>query len=116
VKLDPDYVRELLMEIEGHPASSMLLDGTFGYSRDEKMVHHVAIMIDDQLLAETGQSSYRLTATGHRFLAAIRDEGIWTKTKAAVAETGGNATLEILKKIANRLLEKQLEKYLGDEQ
>ncbi|MDP3961387.1 MAG: DUF2513 domain-containing protein [Pseudorhodobacter sp.] len=37
-----------------------------------------------------------ITFDGHDYLDAIRDEGIWQKTKKAVVDTGGNATVEIL--------------------
>ena len=33
--------------------------------------------------------------------AYLRDKGIWEKTKKAVTETGGNATLEMVKIIAS---------------
>ena len=111
--IDEDFVRNLLLRIEAHPNSSMVLGETFGYSRDEKTVHHVAILIDDGLLAETGASSYRITAEGHRFLSAIRDEGIWEQTKSAVAETGGSASLDIFKKLATGFLKAKISKHTG---
>ena len=48
-------------------------------------------------LYQVSDSAYRLTSQGHDFIEAIRDKGIWEKTKEAVAETGGNASLGNIK-------------------
>ena len=55
----------------------------------------------------------RITFDGHDYLDAIRDEGIWNKTKQAVAETGGSATLEIVKSVAVGFLKTKIEKHTG---
>ena len=44
---------------------------------------------------------------------AMRDEGIWKRTKDVVAETGGNAALEIVKAIAVGLLKQKIAKHTG---
>ena len=55
----------------------------------------------------------RFSFTGHDDLDAIRDEGIWNKTLNAVAETGGSATLEMVKALATGFLKKTLELHIG---
>ena len=67
------------------------------------------------VLTGTGEGTYRLSNQGHDFIEAIRDKGIWEKTKKAVTETGGNATLEMVKIIASGFLKEKLSKHTGIE-
>jgi len=55
----------------------------------------------------------RITFAGHDYLDAVRSESIWQETKNAVAETGGNATLEILKALAVGFLKKKISQQTG---
>ncbi|WP_417279242.1 DUF2513 domain-containing protein [Celeribacter sp.] len=56
-----------------------------------------------------------VTFEGHDYLDAIRDEGIWSKTKNAVAETGGSASIEIVKALAVGFLKKKISQHTGME-
>jgi len=56
-----------------------------------------------------------MTSQGHDYLDAIRNDGIWQRTKEAVAETGGSAALEIIKAVALGLVKQKLEKHTGIE-
>lgn len=80
---------------------------------ERKRVGHIYLLTDAGLMIQVGHSSYRLTNEGHDYLESIRDEGIWSKTKKAVAETGGNATLEIIKDLAIGFLKKQISDRTG---
>ena len=64
-------------------------------------------------MTQVNDHVFRMTNQGHDYLDAIRDNGIWTKTKAAVAETGGSATLEIVKALALGFLKKKIETHTG---
>lgn len=78
---------------------------------DAGLISKDEIILDSSgRLAET---DYRLTNYGHDFLDAMRDEGIWSRTKDAVAQSGGNATLEIVKTIATGFLKKQIRDRTG---
>ena len=68
-------------------------------------------MSDEGLVAEVSDGTFRLTSAGHDYLGAIRSEGIWQETKSVVAETGGSATLEIMKQLAIGFLKKKLEEH-----
>lgn len=93
----------------------MMPGDTIGASAEARRLRgHVLLLMDAGYVATVGKGTFRLTSLGHDYIAAIRDESIWQKTMANVRESGGNATLEIIKRIANRLLEQQLEKYLGN--
>lgn len=64
---------------------------------------------------DTRHHWYRMTASGHDYLDAIRDEGIWKRTTAAVTETGGSASVEILKALATGFLKKKISRHTGIE-
>ncbi|MFP1644406.1 DUF2513 domain-containing protein [Pontitalea aquivivens] len=115
MKRDDDFIRTLLLRFEADQDWLQLMTGdTSGASRDElRERYHVLLMMDQGLMAPVGRSTMRMTAAGHDFLDAIRDQGIWSKTKEAVAETGGNASLEILKSLALGLLKKKISQHTG---
>ena len=100
---------------------------------EQKREYHVGLLRDNQFVAfknerlepygKGGTSlqgrrqirSLEVTATnsGHDFLEAIRDNTIWNSTKTAVAEIGGGATLDIIKRLAIGLLKTKIEKHTG---
>ena len=43
----------------------------------------------------------------------MRDEGIWNRTKEAVAQSGGNATLEIITQLGVAFLKKKVRDHTG---
>ena len=109
MKRDNDYLRELLFKIQNADDDLFYAIITMGMSPDERKEHyHVQLLCDEGLLFQVSDSAYRLTSQGHDFIESIRDKGIWEKTKEAVAETGGNATLEMVKAIASGFLKKKL--------
>lgn len=114
MKRDDDYLRELLMEIESHEHCLFLVIRTMGRgSPQEEKWFHAQLLCDQGYLFQESDSAYRLTAQGCEFLDSIRDEGVWSKTKQAVAETGGNATLEITKNLASGFLKKKIADHTG---
>ena len=46
---------------------------------------------------EYGTYYFTVTWTGQDYLQAIRDQDVWDKVKRAVAESGGSATMELVK-------------------
>lgn len=119
MKRDNDYLRKLLFKIESSDNYLIFVPLTFGMSDEQhKEYYHVQLLCDAGYLVklnETKNSGYRLTSQGHDFIEAIRDKGIWEKTKDAVAETGGNATMDILKTLAQGLLRKKVAEHTGIE-
>ena len=53
-------------------------------------------------------SYVRLTAAGHDFLNAIRDETVWKKTQEKVSTVGGGVAINVLVAIATEFLKKKL--------
>ena len=114
MKRDQDYLRELLFEFEAQPDWLIVAFNAMNASPEQRQrLYHVQLLGDAGLVTEVGRSTCRLTNSGHDYIEAIRDEGVWSKTKAAVAETGGSATLEIVKSLAMGFLKKKIEKHTG---
>ena len=113
MKRDDDLIRELLLKYEAVDDWLLVLPGQSVSSTPEKRREfgHILLMGDEGLIAEVSDGTFRLTSMGHDYLEAIRSEGIWNDTKAVVAKTGGNATLEILKQLAVGFLKQKLEQH-----
>ena len=108
MKRDDDLMRDLLLEFEQQDDWLLLLPQTLDMSQAEReRIGHVYLLCDAGLVSPYGKHTYRITNDGHDFLEAIRDEGLWQKTKDTVSETGGNATLEIVKALAIGFFEKE---------
>ena len=101
MKRDQELIRSLLFKYED--AAEWLLDAP-GVVQDpdeeeEREAYHVELMVDAGLLTYVSEYTMRLTSKGHDYLDAIRDDGIWKKTKEGAAAVGG-ATLGIMVEIA----------------
>ncbi|WP_040650425.1 DUF2513 domain-containing protein [Roseovarius sp. 217] len=114
MKRNDDFLREMLIEFEEQEDFLILDKNVMGASKeDRRWQYHLNLLEDQRLVTPVGRGTYRMTASGHDFLEAIRDDGLWQKTKDAVSETGGNATLEILKTLAVGLLKKKISQHTG---
>jgi hypothetical protein len=115
VKRDEEYIRKLLFEYESNDEWLLLIPGSTNDagSEERRERYHVLLLMDAGLLVQVGRDTFRISNLGHDYLDAIRDEGIWQKTKAAVVETGGNASLEIIKAIALGFLKSKIEQHTG---
>ena len=114
MKRDDDFLRELLFQLEEYDAPHFIVPNTLDGSNSKKL-HHIRILCDYGYVEQLNEHAYRLTAHGHDFIESIRDESVWIKTKAAVAETGGNATIEMVKKLATGFLKKKISDHTGIE-
>ena len=115
MKRDDDFIRALLLAYEEEDDWLILIPGeTKGASSEEwRERGHILIMMDEGLLDRVGNGTMRITAAGHDYLNAIRSDGIWDKTKAAVAQTGGSATIELLKALATGFVKKKIQEHTG---
>ena len=110
MKRDNDLIRKILLDLESD-TDWVGLPSDDGEDSDRELYHY-KLLCDAGLLTQE-EFGFRLTNAGHDFIEAMRDEGIWKKTKDAVAQTGGNATLEIVKQIATEFLKKQIKDRTG---
>ena len=112
MKRDNDYIRELLFEFEGNDSYLKIVPWMYGMSDEQEKEHyHVQLLCDAGYIVkslDTKYSGYRLTSQGHDFIEAIRDKGIWEKTKKKIADIGGNVTLDMVKTIAIGFLEQTI--------
>jgi predicted secreted protein len=113
VKRDDDYLRKLLFEFEAQEDWLIIAVETLSMSQEErKRQYHVLLATDAGFVAQAGKYTYRLTAAGHDFLDAVRNEGIWEKTKEGAATVGGT-TLGIMKDIAVAYVKQAAAEKLG---
>ncbi len=115
MKRDNDYIRQLLFEMEASEGYGF--DASKGFSNRVaiKRVYHMELLCDAGLAKDLNHGFHRLTNAGHDFLDAMRDEGVWQRTKDTIATAGGNATLDILKQIALGYLKTQIKEKTGVE-
>lgn len=126
MKRNMDLIRSLLFEIEKkHDGSGreVKIDlSQFPNKTSEVVTEHLFIL-DDGGYIEGKNASYmggrkymvlRMTAVGYDFLDLIRDEKIWSQTKAAGKAAGG-FTLDLLGQLAKGFLKTKIEKYTGIE-
>lgn len=122
MKLDPDCIRDILLEIENtcsyhkifsYPCNSEFLDK---YDEDVVM-YHVRQCHLSGLLHKTsfylggGCSVMDLTPEGHKFLADIRSDTNWNRTKDIAKSVGSmslNAITDISAKVIAQLISKQM--------
>ncbi len=116
MKRDDEYLRQILLEVEDQEDFLLLVRKVMAASaNDRRKQYHVELLCDAGLMSQVSESGYRMTSAGHDYLDAIRSEGIWNKTKEAVAETGGSVPLEIMKQLAKGFLKKKIERHTGIE-
>ena len=114
MKRDDEFLRELLLEIEASNDHLVFVHRTMdGGDLQNKQWFHAQLLCDDGYLSQESDAAYRLTAQGCDLIDSIRDEGIWNKTKGAVAETGGSATLDIILGLARGFLKKKIADHTG---
>ena len=114
MKRDNDLIRDLLMEFEAREDFLIVVAPHLSMSLDERQRwYHVELMCDAGLMTPVGKGTFRITHQGHDFLEATRDQGAWERTKAAVSQTGGNATLDILKQISVAFLKRKIKDHTG---
>lgn len=118
MKRDLDVFRHILLEVEKIEKPTLMKNILGPY--DEKTVSfHIDLLLDEKYIeahAERIRSKgvhgkYRLermTNAGHDFLDNIRNDTIWSKTKAEVLKVGESASLDIIKSIASKLILMQL--------
>ena len=114
MRRNQDLIREMLLEMEAEDGWVFIetLDGEG--DQTEERAYHRRLMSDGGLIDMSSiKHGYRMTSAGHDYLDAIRDEGLWAKTKATVAETGGNATLQIFINSASGFLRKKISDQTG---
>ncbi len=114
MKRDDDLLREMLIEFEAQQDWLSLMPQPIGMSEQDRIKYgHLNLLCNADMVTSVGKGTFRLTHAEYDYLEAVRDTGIWDKTKNAVSETGGSATPEILKPLATGLVNKKLSEHTG---
>ncbi|MDP2064005.1 MAG: DUF2513 domain-containing protein [Phaeovulum sp.] len=121
MKRDDDLIRKLLFEFESSDEWQFPISKISGEPPERNSrQYHIHLLCDlGYLVCFTGGIAeagvFRMTSQGHDFLDAVRDDGIWSRTKDAVRDTGGSATVEIVKALAMGFLKKKISQHTGIE-
>lgn len=111
MKRDMDLIRTILLEAEATAAEQAVVR-IDGYD-DSNYAYNVWLMeqaglVEAAVVRASGHIPikahvFSLTWAGHDFLDAVRNDSIWAKTKARVAETAGSASFDVLKAVASAI-------------
>ena len=109
MKLDYDLVRTMLLQIEedvdgviGHSIGSYCKEA-FSNNAHEQTKYHMKYLIDAGMIQATNGYFNDLTPAGHKFLADIRSETVWTKTKELSTKLGAGS-ISALSSIAGKVI------------
>lgn len=113
MKRDDDFIKQLLIEAEETDDSMLVIfDSLSKDDEDQKRFTHAKWLCDAGYFQEVQRGVFRMTNQGNDYLASIRNEGIWQKTKAAAASMGG-VSLGVMKDIAVAYAKQELSTRLG---
>ena len=123
--LNPDCVRDILIYVEENSdlrhivsiSPQSIPDELSKYSCDEVMYHIKQAELSSLLnvaswYLDGGCSIYYLLPEGHQFLADIREDNNWNKTKD-IAKSVGSNSLDSLKQIATGVITALVQSKLG---
>ncbi|MBW9169767.1 DUF2513 domain-containing protein [Clostridium estertheticum] len=126
MNLNPDCIRDILLTVEAndfgiHTTLEKLCDNLPDYENNE--IHYTClklseggylelttVLMSNSLMLDI-KSIDDLSFNGHEFLATIRSETNWSKTKS-VANEVGSFSLDILSKIAISVVSSMINKHI----
>lgn len=123
MKRDMDLVRCILIQVEGADGPVPLDALTCGRWSVPEVDYHVRMMAAHGLVDATLHEGYHgttimgtvdgLTWDGADYLDAIRDDGIWQKTKRVIADAVGSTTLSVIRDAACLVATQAIRAHLG---
>ncbi|WHQ80632.1 DUF2513 domain-containing protein [Ligilactobacillus animalis] len=126
MRLNPDCIRDILIFIEDNSTPSKVSDqkvclndmlDKFNYPI-EALIYHAQQLEMDSLITNisddfTGNFYVKdLTPDGHRFLANIRNDNSWSKTKEITRSIGG-FSIQMLKNVSESVIVALVKNKLG---
>lgn len=125
MKLNPDCIRDILIAVESLPNANYhsrfdeySIPNEFpNYTYDEVMYHIRQCELSGFFYKASGSISgsydvHDLSPLGHQFLADIRSDTIWSKTKSIAHQIGSNS-LDTLIKISTGVLAELIKQQLN---
>jgi hypothetical protein len=131
MKIDHEYLKGLLEAFEASdtPDTNIIELNEQGFNCEtDKFVFHMRLLEDRQLMTRTdGHRGFgavetldgkvhwavmplRLTAIGHDFLDALRNQEVWSTLKTGFKDASMGTLMTVSKELFNRALAKQLDK------
>lgn len=110
MRRDDDLIRSLMFEAEAAADWRLVETGAIELNPSREVgrrAYHLMLLCDAGLFTQVSKDTFRLTNVGHDWLAAVRDDTIWTKTKEAAGKVGG-ASLQIMGSIATGFVKQKL--------
>ena len=119
MKRDMDFIREILLQIEGREPKQSLEVKSEGRDRQE-IVGHVRLLQEARFVEATftgGPTAmvHRLTWDDHEFLDSVRDPTIWAKVTKRLKKVGGFASVDVIKTLAIAAIKEQIGLGGGDQ-
>lgn len=124
MKRDLDLIRDILLDIESAPSDSLTIyDLAKSHVASPDLVfYQIQLLKEAQFLKvrylmkvlTPDSKKYddirisRLTLQGHDYLDTVRNNEIWSKTKASIVKLGTSVAFSTITRIASRLLESSL--------
>nr|DAR17896.1 MAG TPA: YjcQ protein [Caudoviricetes sp.] len=124
MKRDLDLIRDILLDIESAPSDSIsIYDLAKNHNVSPDLVfYQIQLLKEAQFLKvrylmkvlTPDSKKYddirisRLTLQGHDYLDTVRNNEIWSKTKASIVKLGTSVAFSTITRIASRLLESSL--------
>jgi hypothetical protein len=113
MKRDDDFIRQMLLDLEASDELLLAIYRTHDETaEDRKRYQHAELLCDAGYFVSSKPGIFRMTNQGHDYLAAIRSDTVWNKTKK-MAESVGGVTLGIMRDTAIWYLKQEIEKKTG---
>lgn len=117
MKRDMDLWRRLLLDFEAVPANQRIDTPTYPEYDTATVNEHLELLIEAGLLhgqplrgmeGLVAVNVQRLTNHGHDFLANIRHETVWQRTKEKAKSAGGSISIDVVVAIASLYVKQYL--------
>ncbi|WP_412050248.1 DUF2513 domain-containing protein [Hoeflea sp. Naph1] len=113
MKRDDDYIRQLLLESEASSEPYLMAVQHLSMTTEEQKRHqHAELLCDAGFFEAVNKGVYRITNQGHDYLAAVRSDTVWNKTKESAGQLGG-VTLGIMRDLAVGYIKQEAKIKLG---
>jgi hypothetical protein len=117
MKRDMELFREVLLKVEEIPFDGASHDIAVDGRSPNEIAYHVMLLHEagfiEALDLGVCWKPVRLTYSGHEFLDAARNDGVWEKARTAVVESTGILTIEGLKVALPMVVKRLITEHFG---
>lgn len=106
MKKDNDTIRSLLLEAENSESPRIIIPWTQSSDQSDIIrAYNAELLCDVGLFDMTSKDVYRLTNSGHEFIAAIRSQDNWQKMN----QLAGHLPLLSMKKVGEKIIAQEFD-------